>query len=578
MNKRWRIKTRPSDEEIDALSSALKIDKVLALLLLQRNIKTHEEAKAFFHPDLNRLHDPFLMQDMDRAVARVEQALDAREGILVYGDYDVDGTTAVALMYSFLRKIHPNVYSYIPDRNNEGYGVSFRGIDTAREKNCKLIIALDCGIKADREIEYAASQGIDIIICDHHRPSDVLPKATAVLDPKRTDCSYPFKELSGCGVGLKLIQAICRRKGWDEKSVVKEYLDLAAVSIGADIVPIVDENRTLAYHGLKKLNNDPCPGIKAFTIFSKKRFFSISDVIFIIAPRINAAGRINQGMHAVDLLTAQNDVVAKEMALEIDRLTAERKELDAAITEEAMDMLKDKVLDDEFCIIVYNPLWHKGVIGIVASRLVEQFYRPAMVFTQTDDDMISASARSMHGFDIYNAIEECQDLIEQFGGHKYAAGLTIKMENFEEFRRRINDIARSAIQPEMRTPEVEIDAQIDIRDITPRFFKTLKKFAPFGPGNNSPIFMARGLKDNGWGKSVGKNEQHLKMTITSAEDPSRTYDAIGFNLGEKMELISEGQPFMAVFSIEENEYMGRTSIQLRIKDIKPESEYDSIQS
>ena len=578
MNKRWRIKTRPSDEEIDALSSALKIDKVLALLLLQRNIKTHEEAKAFFHPDLNRLHDPFLMQDMDRAVARVEQALDAREGILVYGDYDVDGTTAVALMYSFLRKIHPNVYSYIPDRNNEGYGVSFRGIDTAREKNCKLIIALDCGIKADREIEYAASQGIDIIICDHHRPSDVLPKATAVLDPKRTDCSYPFKELSGCGVGLKLIQAICRRKGWDEKSVVKEYLDLAAVSIGADIVPIVDENRTLAYHGLKKLNNDPCPGIKAFTIFSKKRFFSISDVIFIIAPRINAAGRINQGMHAVDLLTAQNDVVAKEMALEIDRLNAERKELDAAITEEAMDMLKDKVLDDEFCIIVYNPLWHKGVIGIVASRLVEQFYRPAMVFTQTDDDMISASARSMHGFDIYNAIEECQDLIEQFGGHKYAAGLTIKMENFEEFRRRINDIARSAIQPEMRTPEVEIDAQIDIRDITPRFFKTLKKFAPFGPGNNSPIFMARGLKDNGWGKSVGKNEQHLKMTITSAEDPSRTYDAIGFNLGEKMELISEGQPFMAVFSIEENEYMGRTSIQLRIKDIKPENEYDSIQS
>ncbi|MBQ8650642.1 MAG: single-stranded-DNA-specific exonuclease RecJ, partial [Flavobacteriales bacterium] len=548
MNKRWRIKTRPSDEEIDALSSALKIDKVLALLLLQRNIKSHEEAKAFFHPDLNRLHDPFLMQDMDRAVARVEQALDAREGILVYGDYDVDGTTAVALMYSFLRKIHPNVYSYIPDRNNEGYGVSFRGIDTAREKNCKLIIALDCGIKADREIEYAASQGIDIIICDHHRPLDVLPKATAVLDPKRTDCSYPFKELSGCGVGLKLIQAICRRKGWDEKSVVKEYLDLAAVSIGADIVPIVDENRTLAYHGLKKLNNDPCPGIKAFTIFSKKRFFSISDVIFIIAPRINAAGRINQGMHAVDLLTAQNDVVAKEMALEIDRLNAERKELDAAITEEAMDMLKDKVLEDEFCIIVYNPLWHKGVIGIVASRLVEQFYRPAMVFTQTDDDMISASARSMHGFDIYNAIEECQDLIEQFGGHKYAAGLTIKMENFEEFRRRINDIARSAIQPEMRTPEVEIDAQIDIRDITPRFFKTLKKFAPFGPGNNSPIFMARGLKDNGWGKSVGKNEQHLKMTITSAEDPSRTYDAIGFNLGEKMELISEGQPFMAVFS------------------------------
>ncbi|MBQ1969262.1 MAG: single-stranded-DNA-specific exonuclease RecJ [Flavobacteriales bacterium] len=578
MNKRWRIKTRPSDEEIDALSSALKIDKVLALLLLQRNIKTHEEAKAFFHPDLNRLHDPFLMKDMDRAVARVEQALDAREGILVYGDYDVDGTTAVALMYSFLRKIHPNVYSYIPDRNNEGYGVSFRGIDTAREKNCKLIIALDCGIKADREIEYAASQGIDIIICDHHRPSDVLPKATAVLDPKRTDCAYPFKELSGCGVGLKLIQAICRSKGWDEKSVVSEYLDLAAVSIGADIVPIVDENRALAYHGLKKLNNHPCPGIKAFTIFSKKRFFSISDVIFIIAPRINAAGRINQGMHAVDLLTTQNDVVAKEMALEIDRLNGERKELDAAITEEAMEMLKDKVLDDEFCIIVYNPLWHKGVIGIVASRLVEQFYRPAMVFTQTDDDMISASARSMHGFDIYNAIEECQDIIEQFGGHKYAAGLTIKMENFEEFRRRINDIARSAIQPEMRTPEVEIDAMIDIRDITPRFFKTLKKFAPFGPGNNSPIFMARGLKDNGWGKSVGKNEQHLKMTITSVEDSTRTYDAIGFNLGEKMDLISEGQPFMAVFSIEENEYMGRTSIQLRIKDIKPESEYEEIQA
>ncbi|PWM10793.1 MAG: single-stranded-DNA-specific exonuclease RecJ [Flavobacteriales bacterium] len=572
MTKRWRLKPQPTDEEVNGLASTLRIDRVLAKLLVQRNIKTYDQARTFFHPELNDLHDPFLMKDMDKAVSRVQQALDNGEGILVYGDYDVDGTTAVAMMYSFLKKFHPKVRTYIPDRNNEGYGVSRKGIDYAQNNKCSLIIALDCGIKADKEIDYAASKGIDIIICDHHRPSDKLPGAVAVLDPKRPDCRYPFKELSGCGVGLKLIQAVCKSKGWDEKAVLAEYLDLAAVSIGADIVPIVDENRILAYYGLKKLNSNPCPGIKAFTIFSKKRFFNISDVIFIIAPRINAAGRINQGMHAVELLTAKNDVVAKEIALEIDNLNGERKELDAQTTEEALEMLKGQTLDDNFCIIVYNPSWHKGVIGIVASRLVEQFYRPAMVFTQTDEDLISASARSMHGFDIYNAIEECQDITEQFGGHKYAAGLTIKKENFESFKKRINEIAKKAILPEMRTPEVEVDAEISMSDITPRFFKTLKKFAPFGPGNNSPVFMVRGLKDNGWGKAVGKENQHLKLTVLSADNPSRTYDAIGFNLGKKIDMIRDGKTFMAVFTIEENEYQGRTNVQIRLKDIKPEGD------
>ena len=540
---------------------------------MQRGITTYDQAKTFFYPDLNDLHDPFLMKDMDKAVARIQTALDNREGILVYGDYDVDGTTAVSLVYSFLKKFHNKVRTYIPDRNNEGYGVSHRGIDYAQANQCKLIIALDCGIKADQEIEYAREKDIDIIICDHHRPSDTLPAATAVLDPKRPDCPYPFKELSGCGVGLKLIQAVCRTKGWDEKSVITSHLDLVAVSIGADIVPIVDENRILAYYGLKKLNSNPCPGIKAFNIFSKKRVFNISDVIFVIAPRINAAGRINQGIHAVELLTAKNDVVAKEIAIEIDTLNAERKELDAATTEEAFRMLEGQKLDDDFCLIVYNPQWHKGVIGIVASRLVERYYRPAMVFTQTGEGLISASARSMHGFDIYNAIERCQDITEQFGGHKYAAGLTLKEENFDLFKKRINDIAREAILPEMRTPEVEVDTEIKLSDITPKFLRTLKKFAPFGPGNNSPVFMARGLKDNGWGKAVGKDGQHLKLTLMEADgSATRTYDAIGFNLGRKIDLVRDGKPFQAAFTIEENEYQGRTSPQIRLRDIKAEDE------
>lgn len=549
------------------------MERVLARLLVQRGIETYEQAKNFFHPDLNDLHDPFLMKDMDKAVSRIQHALDNREGILVYGDYDVDGTTAVSMVYSFFKRFYPKVRTYIPDRNNEGYGVSFQGIDYARENDCRLIIALDCGIKADKEIEYAREKGIDIIICDHHRPSDTLPAATAVLDPKRPDCPYPFKELSGCGVGVKLIQAVCKSKGWNDKAVINSYLDLVAVSIGADIVPIVDENRILAYFGLKKLNSNPCPGIKAFNIFSKKRIFNISDVIFVIAPRINAAGRINRGIHAVELLTARNDVVAKEIAIEIDTLNAERKELDAATTEEALRMLEGKKLDDDFCIIVYNPSWHKGVIGIVASRLVEHFYRPAMVFTKTGEGQISASARSMHDFDIYNAIERCQDIIEQFGGHKYAAGLTLKEENFEAFKKRINDIAREAILPEMRTPVIEVDTEIRLSEITSHFLRTLKKFAPFGPGNNSPIFMARGLKDNGWGKAVGKGGQHLKLTLMEAdgEPGGHTYDAIGFNLGEKKDLVSDGKRFKAVFCIEENEYQGRTSPQIRLKDIQPDS-------
>lgn len=573
MNKRWRLKPQPSDDQAAALATHLRVDRIAARLLMQRGITTYDQAKTFFYPDLNDLHDPFLMKDMDKAVARIQTALDNREGILVYGDYDVDGTTAVSLVYSFLKKFHNKVRTYIPDRNNEGYGVSHRGIDYAQANQCKLIIALDCGIKADQEIEYAREKDIDIIICDHHRPSDTLPAATAVLDPKRPDCPYPFKELSGCGVGLKLIQAVCRTKGWDEKSVITSHLDLVAVSIGADIVPIVDENRILAYYGLKKLNSNPCPGIKAFNIFSKKRVFNISDVIFVIAPRINAAGRINQGIHAVELLTAKNDVVAKEIAIEIDTLNAERKELDAATTEEAFRMLEGQKLDDDFCLIVYNPQWHKGVIGIVASRLVERYYRPAMVFTQTGEGLISASARSMHGFDIYNAIERCQDITEQFGGHKYAAGLTLKEENFDLFKKRINDIAREAILPEMRTPEVEVDTEIKLSDITPKFLRTLKKFAPFGPGNNSPVFMARGLKDNGWGKAVGKDGQHLKLTLMEADgSATRTYDAIGFNLGRKIDLVRDGKPFQAAFTIEENEYQGRTSPQIRLRDIKAEDE------
>ena len=574
MNKRWRLKPQPSDDEAARLAAILKVDRVSARLLVQRGIKTYDEARTFFYPDLNDLHDPFLMKDMDKAVLRIQRALDNQEGILVYGDYDVDGTTAVSMMYSFLKRFHSKVRTYIPDRNNEGYGVSFRGIDTAQENKCKLIIALDCGIKADKEIDYAREKGIDIIICDHHRPADKIPAATAVLDPKRPDCPYPFKELSGCGVGLKLIQAVCKSKGWNDKSVITNYLDLVAVSIGADIVPIVDENRILAYYGLKKLNSNPCPGIKAFNIFSKKRVFGITDIIFVIAPRINAAGRINQGIHAVELLTARNDVVAKEIAIEIDRLNAERKELDAATTEEALKMLEGKKLEDDFCIIIYNPSWHKGVIGIVASRLVEHFYRPAMVFTKTGEGYISASARSMHDFDIYNAIESCQDIIEQFGGHKYAAGLTLKEENFDTFKERINEIAREAILPEMRTPEVEVDTEIEMSDINPKFLRTLKKFAPFGPGNNSPVFMARHLKDNGWGKAVGKDDQHLKLTLMEAGETAggRTYDAIGFNLGKKASVVAGGKAFKAVFTIEENEYQGRISPQIRLKDIKPEEE------
>jgi len=561
---RWTLKPVPTQETIDQLAKELKVENIVAQLLIQRGITNYDEAKAFFRPELSHLHDPYLMKDMDKAVVRIEQAMQEEENILIYGDYDVDGTTSVALVSSFLLEFYPNVATYIPDRYSEGYGISFQGIDFAEDNDISLIIALDCGVKAVEKVQYAKEKGIDVIICDHHRPGDVLPDAVAILDPKQEVCPYPYKELCGCGVGFKLIQALGASKGITTEQLVP-YLDLVATAIAADIVPITGENRVLAYFGLQVINESPRIGFKAILDQVNKKELTITDVVFIIAPRINAAGRMKHGQHAVALLKETDLATAQKYAQEIEAFNVERKSLDKEITEEALLQIQNNQEEGRFTSVVYNENWHKGVIGIVASRLTETYYRPTLVFTKSGDKL-AASARSVKGFDIYNALEECSDCLEQFGGHMYAAGLTLLEEQYENFKQQFEKVVADSIDPQLLQPEISIDAKIEMDQISPKLMRILKQFAPFGPGNMTPIFMAEGLKDTGYARGVGEDEKHLKCALY--QNGSTPIGAIGFNLGNKMGLVKSVKPFDAVFSLDENEWNGTVSLQLKLRDIR----------
>ncbi|MCF6294722.1 MAG: single-stranded-DNA-specific exonuclease RecJ [Flavobacteriaceae bacterium] len=561
---RWTLKPKPEVAKVETLQKALQVDAITATLLLQRGIETYEGAKTFFRPSFDDFHDPFLMKDMDKAVDRIEEALSKGENILVYGDYDVDGTTSVALVSSYLKTRQENIATYIPDRYDEGYGISYKGIDFAHDNDFSLIIALDCGIKAIEKIAYAKEKGIDFIICDHHRPGKIIPKAAAVLDPKREDCDYPYKELCGCGVGFKLVQALASKENKTIEDLV-EYLDLVATAIGADIVPITGENRTLAYFGLQVINENPRMGFKAIIQQIKKEKLSITDVVFIIAPRINAAGRMKHGNHAVTLLTETDFSLAKGYASEIEQFNTDRREADKRITIEALQQIDDNKEQERFTTVVYDETWHKGVIGIVASRLIETYYRPTLVFTKSGDKL-AASARSVKGFDVYNALEACSEHIEQFGGHKYAAGLTLAEENFEAFKQKFEDVVSSSINKQLLTPEITIDAEINLEDITPKFYRILKQLSPFGPGNMTPVFMTDNLKDTGYGKCVGEDNKHLRVTIT--QNNTDKIVGIGFGLGNKLRTVSNKKLFKAVYSIDENHWNGKTSLQLKLRDVK----------
>ncbi len=560
---RWTLKPKPDQQTVIHLRDQLQIDHSIASLLVQRGIQTFDEAKEFFRPSLDDLHDPFLMEDMDKAVKRIEDALLNNENVLVFGDYDVDGTTAVALMSSYLKTKSDQIATYIPDRYDEGYGISYKGIDFAHDNDFTLIIALDCGVKATDKVAYASEKGIDFIICDHHRPGDELPKAVAVLDPKRDDCKYPYKELCGCGVGFKLIQALSSKEGLTVSDLT-EYLDLVATAIGADIVPITGENRVLAYFGLQVINAHPRPGIQAIIQHLEKKELTITDVVFIIAPRINAAGRMKHGNHAVALLTETDEFLAETYASEINTFNLDRREADKQITEEALVQITENKEKDRLTTVVYNESWHKGVIGIVASRLIETYYRPTLVFTKSGDKL-AASARSVKGFDVYNALEACSEHIEQFGGHKYAAGLTLKAENYEIFKQAFEDEVTRTIDRHLLTPEIKIDSQIELTEITPKFYRIIRQFSPFGPGNMTPIFMTQHVKDSGYGKCVGEDDKHLRLTVIQGRSK---FVGIGFNLGNKLNLIKNGNAFDIVYSIDENHWQGQVSLQLKLRDIK----------
>ena len=562
---RWTLKPKPDSNKIAKLAAELGVDFAISELLLQRGIDTFEAAKTFFRPSWSDLHDPFLMKDMDKAVDRIEVALKNNEQILVFGDYDVDGTSSVALMGSYLETKSTQISTYIPDRYAEGYGVSYKGIDFASDNDFSLIIALDCGVKAIEKVAYAKKKGIDFIICDHHRPGKNLPPAVAILDPKRPDCAYPFKELCGCGVGFKLIQALASKDGTSVESLV-EYLDLVATAIGADIVPIVGENRALAYFGLQIINTNPRPGFKALIHQMKKEVLTITDVVFNIAPRINAAGRMKHGNYAVSLMKETNFETAELAASEIELFNTNRREADKRITKEALLQIENSDETKAATTVVYQEDWHKGVIGIVASRLIETYYRPTLVFTKSGD-YLAASARSVSGFDVYNALENCSHLLEQFGGHMYAAGLTIKEENYPAFKVAFEAEVLATLPAHLKTPEIKIDADINFEAITPKFYRILKQFAPFGPQNMAPVFMTDAVLDTGYGKCVGEDQTHLRVTLAQNSGPKMV--GIGFGLGEHLPIIKNKTPFKVVYSIDENEWNGRVSLQLKLKGIKP---------
>ena len=560
---RWTLQTPPDKRTVANLAKELQVDTTIATILCQRNITSFAEAKMYFRPSLKDIHNPFLLKDMDVAVQRIEAAIANQENILIYGDYDVDGTTAVSLVFSYLKTITTNIATYIPDRYAEGYGISYQGIDFAEDNNFSLIIALDCGIKAIEKVAYAKEKNIDFIICDHHKPGKQIPDAIAVLNPKREDCNYPFDELCGCGVGFKLIQAL----GSQRKQTIQDfvpYLDLVATAIAADIVPMNGENRVLAYFGLQVINTNPRNGIKAIIHQIKKKELTITDVVFIIAPRINAAGRMQHGNYAVELLTEMDFETAVTFAASIEIFNADRKELDKKITNEALIQIIDNKEENGFTTVVYQEDWHKGVIGIVASRLIETYYRPTLVFTKSGDKL-AASARSVKGFDVYNALVECEEFIEQFGGHKYAAGLTLLPQNYENFKQKFEQVVAQTIDKQLLIPEITIDAEVELAEITPKFLRIINQMAPFGPKNMKPLFKTTCVRDNGYGKQVGADNTHLRLTVFQGEN-RKTYTAIGFNLGNKIEVAQNN--FDIVYSLEENEWNGNKTIQLVLKDLQ----------
>ncbi|MCB9365358.1 MAG: single-stranded-DNA-specific exonuclease RecJ [Flavobacteriales bacterium] len=567
METRWIINKKSNPEKINELSASLNnLDLTLTDILIQRGIDTFEKAKSFFRPSLDEIHDPFLMKDMDKAVNRLQQAIDNNEKILVFGDYDVDGTTSVALVYSYLKNYYQNLEYYIPDRYTEGYGISYQGIDYAAENNFKLIIALDCGIKAIEKIDYATEKAIDFIICDHHRPGDTIPKAVAVLDQKRADCNYPYKELSGCGVGFKLMQAWTKQTEKDEAKLF-EYLDLLAISTCADIVPITGENRVFVYYGLKVINENPRLGVKTLIdLTGKKKDLTSTDVVFTIAPRINAAGRIETGNKAVEMLVEENKTSALGFGKNINELNTDRKDLDRDITAEALAMIEENtLLQTKKTTVLYQENWHKGVIGIVASRLIETHYRPTIILTESNGKA-TGSARSVKDFDIYNAIDACSDLLEQFGGHKYAAGLTMKLENLDAFIEKFEEVVNDQIDDDLLIPQVNIDAKLELNQINDKFYSILKQFAPTGPSNMRPVFMSENVFSTSNSRIVGDN--HLKLEVFQEENPDLRFACIAFNMGYLLDEIAEGVPFSIVYNIEENTWNGNTTLQLSIKDLK----------
>jgi len=561
---RWTLKSKPKKEQVQKLQTELQVDEIIATLLLQRGIETYEQARSFFRPSLDDLHDPYLMKDMDKAVSRIETAISKNENILIFGDYDVDGTTAVALVSSYLKSYYPNIATYIPDRYDEGYGISYKGIDFADDNGFSLIIALDCGIKSIDHIAYANEKNIDFIICDHHRPGDTLPNAIAVLDPKREDCFYPYDELCGCGVGFKLVQALGQNRSQTIEDLM-QFLDLVATAIAADIVPMTGENRTLAKFGLEVINSNPRPGIKALIQNVKKKELSITDVVFIIAPRINAAGRIKHGNEAVALLTEFNLEQAEQFASEIEGYNLERRDLDKQITLEALSQIDANNEKEKFSTVVYHESWHKGVIGIVASRLTETYYRPTIVFTKSGDKL-AASARSVKDFDIYNALEACSEHLEQFGGHKYAAGMTLKEENYLAFKDAFEKHVANTIHPDLLIPEISVDAELHLTEINERLIRILNQFEPFGPENMTPVFLTKNLNDTGYAKTLGKNNEHLKLFVK--QNNSEGFGAIGFGLAAKLDLVKNKKSFDAVYCIDENEYNEAVTVQLRLKDLR----------
>ena len=607
--KRWILRKDYDLETVENLAASLGVDRIIATLLVERGVRTFEEARLFFRPGLDQIHDPFIMKGMRQAIDRINQAIASRQRIMVYGDYDVDGTSAVALVYSYLRELDDNIDFYIPDREREGYGISTQGIDYARETGVKLVIALDCGIKAMEQVEYAAQYGIDFIIGDHHLPGDVVPRAVAVLDPKQVDCPYPYKELSGCGIGFKIVEAhleqrfgvrLCdqpeqldanrQRRQEELKLRLLKYLDLVAVSIASDIVPIMGENRVLAFFGLRVLNTKPRPGIEAILKYghvdrrkadmtesadqtekTKSGYFekelTISDLVFLVGPRINAAGRIRSAFDSVRLMLTEDPSIARQLADDINQYNTERKDLDTSATEEAKRRIDtDPFYQGRQSLVLYDPSWHRGVVGIVASRIVEAYNKPAIVFTEGADGLVTGSARSLKEFDVHEALEKCADLLEHFGGHKSAAGVSLRKENMRAFLDRFERLVREGIGAEEIVPEVEADAEIGFSQITPKFLRILKQFAPFGPENNVPVFISRELVDTGGARIVGTN--HLKFSAIPIAERTAPYPAIAFQQGEALHRMRHGDLFDLCYQLEENYWRGRTEIQLNVKDIK----------